>query len=190
MKNSKTKTLVECSIMIALATVLSLIKLYTLPLGGAVTLLSMLPICMISFRHGLKTGLFSSFAYSVLQLCLDIPSLMSWGLTVRIWIGAIIFDYLIAFTVLGIAGIFRKKGTAGIIAGTTLALFLRFVSHVISGTIFFDIWCPEGWQSPFIYSICYNGSFILPELILTLLALSILLKLPQTHSFVYADNNK
>ena len=162
MKNTKTKILVECAILIALSTVLSLVKVWTMPLGGSITLLSMLPVCYISIRHGLKWGLFSSFIYSCVQLFLDLGAAMSWGLTVGRWIGMIAFDYIIAFTVLGIAGLFAKKGMAGVMAGTAAAVFLRFISHIISGTFVFDIWMPEGWANPFVYSLVYNVTFMLP----------------------------
>ena len=167
MKNTKLQKLCVCAIMIALSTVLSLVKIWTMPLGGSLTLLSMLPVCFISIYYGLGAGFASAFVYSLIQLALDIPAAMSWGMDARMWAGCVAFDYIIAFTVLGIAGIFRKKGYGGIIAGTVLACVLRFISHVISGTIFFDIWMPEGWNNPFIYAICYNGAFMLPEVILT-----------------------
>lgn len=165
--NTKTKTLVECAVLIALSTVLSLITVYKMPLGGSLTLLSMLPVCYISVRHGLKWGLGSAFIYSLIQLALDLGPAMGWGLTPWRWVGMIAFDYVLAFTVLGLAGIFAKKGLGGVVAGVAVALALRFVCHVISGAIVFDIWMPEGWSNAWIYSVCYNGAFMLPELIFT-----------------------
>jgi Predicted membrane protein len=170
MQFSKTRILVECALLIAMSTVLSLVKVYQLPLGGSITLLSMLPVCMISVRHGLKWGFASSFVYALIQIALDLGSLMSWGLTPVMWVGSLIFDYVIAFGILGLSGIFTKKGKTGVLLGVALALFLRFVSHVISGTIFFAVWMPEGWNNPFLYSIVYNGSFMLPEIIFTMTA--------------------
>ena len=67
---SKTRTLVECALMIALGTVLANIKIYELPNGGSITLFSMLPFIMISFRHGVKWGLFTGFVNSLLQMLL------------------------------------------------------------------------------------------------------------------------
>lgn len=174
-----TKRLTTSAVMIALATVLSLIKVFKMPLGGSITLLSMLPIVLLSIKYGTKWGLFSAFAYSLIQIALDLSSIMSWGLTLKMWIGSIIFDYVIAFSILGLAGILRDKGKYGIYVGIILALALRFVSHVLSGVIFFDIWCPEGWNV-FLYSICYNGAFMLPEAIFTTIASFILFRLPQT----------
>ena len=176
MKTSKIRILTECAILIALSTVLSMIKVMTMPLGGSITLLSMLPVCYVSIRHGLKWGLFSSFIYACIQLFLDLGAAMSWGLTAGRWAGMIAFDYIIAFTVLGLAGVFAKKGFAGIMTGTTLAVFLRFVCHVISGAFVFDIWMPEGWASPIVYSLAYNGAFMLPELIITVAGAAICYK--------------
>lgn len=177
-KSNKLYLLIECALMVALATVLSFVRVYKLPLGGSVTLLSMLPICMLSIRHGLKWGLGGGFVYAFLQLMLEIGEIVSWGLTPLALIGCILFDYLIAFTVIGLAGIFRKKGRSGMIVGIALALFLRFCSHMVSGTLIFDIWMPEGWSNPFIYSLAYNGSYMLPELIFTVIAAVLLTKTP------------
>lgn len=176
MTKTNTKRLVESALMVALAAVLSLIKIWKMPLEGSVTLLSMLPICLISIRHGVKWGLFVSCFYSVVQIALDLSSLMSWGMTATIWVGALVFDYLLAYTSLGLAGLFRKKGTVGIICGISLSMVLRFVSHFISGTIFFDIWCPDGWNVAW-YSVCYNGAYMLPELIFTVAGTVILSKM-------------
>ena len=131
-KNSVYK-LTLSAVFVALATVLSLIEVIRMPLGGSVTLLSMLPIVMISIMFGLKWGFGTAFVYALGQLALGLPEVLTWGLTPAMLIGTVLFDYIIAFTVLGIAGIFAKKGYAGICGGVALAIFLRFVSHFISG---------------------------------------------------------
>ena len=186
-KNNIVK-LATCAVMIALATALSLIKVVKMPLGGSLTPLSMLPICLISLMYGIKWGLGSGFVYASVQLLLDLPAAMGWGMTPYIWAGMILFDYLIAFTVLGIAGLFRNNGLWGAVGGACLALFCRFVSHVISGTFFFDIWMPENWSSAFLYSICYNGAFMLPELALTGLALFLLLQVKPIKKIVLPES--
>ena len=168
--------MIECAIMVALATVLSTIKLYEAPFGGSVTLLSMLPVSVLSIRLGLKWGITGGFLYALLQMFLDLGKVTSWGLTPAALIGCIIFDYLLAFTVIGLAGLFRKKGRIGMIIGIALAMFLRFCSHLVSGTLIFDIWLPDGWANPFVYSVAYNGAFMLPELIFTVVAVIILTK--------------
>lgn len=172
-KRNRTRVLAECAIMVALATVLSLVKVWEMPLGGSITLLSMLPITLIAIRHGTRVGLFTAFVYAAGQLFLGLPSLMSWGMTPVMWIGSVVFDYLLAFTLLGFAGVFKKHGFPGAVAGIVLACALRFVSHFISGSIFFAVWCPEGWNVV-LYSVCYNGGYMLPELILTVAGASLL----------------
>ncbi len=171
--------MIECAIMVALATGLSFITLFKLPLGGSVTVLSMLPICMLSIRHGIKWGLIGGLLHAVIQLLIDLSAVLSWGLSPAAIVGCFLLDYIVAFTVLGLAGIFRKHGKTGMILGICFALFLRFVSHVLSGTIIFDVWMPEEWSNPFVYSICYNGSFMLPELVLTCVAALGLVSIPQ-----------
>ncbi len=177
-RSSKLRAMIECAIMIALATVLSMIKLYEAPLGGSVTLLSMLPISVLSIRLGLKWGLAGGFLHATLQMFLDLGKVVSWGLTPAALIGCLVFDYLVAFTVIGLAGLFRTKGRIGMICGIALALFLRFCSHLVSGTVIFDVWMPDGWGSPFIYSVAYNGAYMLPELIFTVAAVILLTKTP------------
>ncbi len=177
-KTNKTMALVECAVMVALSTVLSMIKLYHLPLGGSITALSMLPICLFSIRWGTSWGLVSGFLHAAIQMGLALGEVVGWGLSPIALVGCILFDYLLAFTVIGLAGIFRKKGKWGMLAGILLALTLRFVCHLVSGTLIFDIWLPESWSNPFWYSVCYNGSFMLPELIATSIAAFGLLKVP------------
>ena len=177
-----TLRLVTSAIMLALAAVLSMIKIFQLPLGGSITLMSMLPICVLSIKYGTKWGLFSAFVFALIQLAMDLGQIMTWGFTLQMWIGSIVFDYLVAFTVLGFAGIFRKKGVIGIIGGVSLALFLRFVSHVISGGIFLTAW--SQWDNVWIWSLAYNGSFMLPELVFTLIGSTVLFTVPQTHKLL------
>ena len=129
MEKAKIKVLAECGILIALAAVLSLIKIWQLPWGGSVTLFSMLPIALISIRHGVKTGLFSAFVYAVIQLVFGIlfDGLLGWGLTAGALISCILLDYIIAFTVLGLSGLFADKGMGGVIGGTVLAVCALFL---------------------------------------------------------------
>lgn len=185
-KNSN-RTLVQrmvlSSVLIALAAVLSLIKVYKLPLGGSITLLSMLPIAMISVMYGTKWGLWSAFVYSVIQLIFGITmdGLLGWGLTWYALIGTIVLDYLAAFTVLGLSGMLRKKGIVGVVIGTAIALALRFVSHFVSGVIIFGtITSGDSW----IYSLTYNGSYMLPELIITCIGAAVLFNLPQVKRLI------
>lgn len=182
-KNSVYK-LTLSAVFVALATVLSLIEVIRMPLGGSVTLLSMLPIVMVSVMFGLKWGFGTAFVYALGQLALGLASVLSWGLTPAMLIGTLLFDYIIAFTVLGIAGIFAKKGYAGICGGVALAIALRFVSHFISGYVIFrnleqfKIFGNVFANRPFLYSLAYNGFYMLPELVITTVAAAILFRIP------------
>lgn len=186
MKQTNVHAMAECAILISLSTVLSLIKLVPLPLGGAITPLSMLPVCLIPFRHGAKWGFGSTFLYSVLQLIfgLTMDGILAWGLTPQMLIGCIVFDYLLAYTVLGIAGLFRRKGLPGAVAGFSLAFFLRFWSHFLSGCVIFtnlEQWSLFGQifeSHPVLYSAAYNACFMLPELVFTLIAVLLLFRFP------------
>lgn len=180
------------AIFVALATALSLIKIIKMPLGGSVTLLSMLPIVMLSCMLGVKWGLGGAFAYSLLQLFLGIAldGLLGWGLTPVMLIGTILFDYIFAFTALGIAGIFRKKGTSGICLGVALSLFIRFLSHFISGYVIFknleqfEIFGNLFTNRPILYSISYNGFYMLPEIVITTIAAALIFSAPQIKKLI------
>ena len=196
MKNTKTKKLVTCAIMVALATVLSLFTLVEMPLGGKLTPLSMVPIVLISVMYGLKWGFASSFVYSVIQFIfgITIEGLFAWGLTAWSLIGCILLDYIIAYTVIGIAGIFRKKGTVGIIAGSVIALVLRFVSHLLSGVVIFAkyeqfvVFGKEWVGRPWLYSAAYNGFYMLPEIVLTAITIGIIVQIPVVKKTVNTRN--
>ena len=176
--HDKIVRLTASGIMIALATVLSLVTIVKMPLGGSLTPVIMLPICMIAIIYGTGWGLGTAFAYALVQLIIDFSSALTWGLSVPALIACFVFDYILAFTVLGFAGLFRKKGTAGILGGVALALLLRYVCHIISGGTVFAVWLPEEWSDPWIYAAAYNGAFMLPELILTCIAAFALSKVP------------
>lgn len=181
-KTTRTGTLAECAILVALSTVLSFVKIWNMPWGGSITLLSMLPVALISIRHGIKQGLFSSFIYACIQLAMGmlLDGLLGWGLTLGMLIACIALDYIIAFTAIGIAGIFRKRGFAGIMAGTALCVVIRFVSHVLSGVYVFasagKLWNGFETQNVWLYSTVYNACYMLPELILTLVGAAIVFK--------------
>lgn len=179
-KKTDVKKLTLSAVLIALSAGLSMIKVLEMPLGGSITPLSMLPVCMISIMYGCKWGLFCSFIYSLTQLGLGIAAVAGWGLTPEAFVGCIIFDYLIAFSVLGISGMFRKHGVPGYIAGIALGISLRMVSHVISGVVFFASSMPDGWNNPLLYSLAYNGAYMLPEFVLTFVGAVFLLKEPHT----------
>ena len=183
MKKQTTLMLVEGAIMIALATVLSFIQVYKLPWGGSITLLSMLPICLYSIKYGIKQGFAVAFIFSLIQFVQGIADgLFGWGLTPVMLIACILLDYILAYTAIGIAGIFNKNGMAGWLGGTVLALFLRFVFHFLSGVIiwhsFGELWNGFSTENTYLYSFLYNGSYMLPEIIFTAIGAFILFKIP------------
>ena len=187
-KRNRIVRLVTSAILLALAMVLSMIKVYKLPLGGSVTLLSMLPVCMISLKYGVKWGFFCSFLYAFIQLGTDLGEVMAWGMDVRMWIGCIVFDYMLAYGILGLSGIFRKRKTPVMLTGVGIAVTIRFISHYISGAIFFDIWMPEQFDNPYLYSLLYNGSYMLPELIFTLMGAGILFGVPVIRKLIRVES--
>lgn len=185
MKNQKTIILVEGAAMVALATVLSYVRLFKLPWGGSVTLLSMLPIVLFSIRRGVKPGMVVSFAYSLLQFGQGISDgIFGWGLTPVMLIACIVLDYIGAFSVLGLAGLFRKNKLVGWIAGISMAIGLRFVLHFLSGVVIWhsygELWDGFATENSVLYSFLYNGCYMLPELIFTLIGAIVLLKAPQS----------
>ena len=184
MKTS-TYRLVFCGIMVGLGTALSMIPVIKLPLGGTVTLLSMLPVVLISLDFGIVWGFASAFVFSGAQLILGITSsgLLGWGLSGPQLAGCIALDYFAAYTVLGIAGIFGRKKTLSPVFGTALALLLRFLCHFASGYIIFanfeqfSLFGKAFAGRPLLYSACYNGFYMLPEMILTCAAVYIMAKI-------------
>lgn len=183
MKRTRTLALVECALMLAVAVALSYVKLFTLPFEGSITLLSMLPICLVAIRHGTAWGLGTAFAYSWFQILQG--GVFAWGLTPAMLIGSLLLDYILAFTVLGLAGIFRRHGTVGILLGVALACVLRFLSHFFAGVILwanleeFVAFGREWVGRPWLYSLCYNGVYMLPETIFTVLGAFVLFRVPQ-----------
>ena len=184
-KKTNLLKLTECAIMLALATVLSFIKIIQMPMGGAVTLCSMLPIILIGIKYGNVTGALVGLMYSLLQLVFDLPggNVFYMGMSAGVVIIVALFDYLVPFTVLGLAGTFRKIKTEkipmlGSYIGVVLTIIIRFCCHFITGFSIWGQWAPEG-MSKYYYSLIYNGTYLLPELGITLVVAAILLQVPQ-----------
>ncbi|MFI3325321.1 MAG: energy-coupled thiamine transporter ThiT [Clostridia bacterium] len=188
--NSNTKKMAVTAVFLALGTALSFVKIWNMPMGGSVTLLSMLPIALVSITYGLKWGFTCSFLYSLIQLGfgISIDGVLGWGLTPVVLIACFVFDYLLAFTAIGLAGLFRKKGVVGICAGIFIALAIRFASHWVSGAFLFAEWMPEQWSSPYLYSIVYNGAYMLPEIIFTMIGAVLLFKSPIIKKLIDDDS--
>ncbi len=166
MKISKTQALVESAIMIAIATLLSFIKLVDLPYGGSVTVASMLPIIIIAYRHGTGMGLMAGLVYGIIQQLLGLNTL-SYVTTWQSILAVILLDYIVAFLVLGLGGIFRsrfEKQAPALTLGAVLVCVLRYACHVISGaTVWAGLSIPT--KGALIYSFAYNATYMLPEAI-------------------------
>ena len=172
---SKTRTLVECALMIALGTVLANIKIFEMPNGGSITLLSMLPFILVSYRHGTKWGLFTGFVNSLLQMLLGFYAPPAPGLLPLV--GMILLDYVLAFTLLGLAGAIAKpfkNRLVGVAVGTAAVCGIRFLCSFLSGVL---IWgnLSDGLPA-WTYSLTYNGSYMLLETILTTVAAVLIYK--------------
>ena len=191
-KRNSIQKMTLSSVFIALATGLSMIKVINMPLGGSVTLMSMVPIVFISCVLGVKWGLGTAFVYSLIQLGLGIAvdGLFAWGLTPACLIGTILLDYILPFTLLGLSGIFAKKGVLYITLGTALTVILRFLCHFASGYIIFAnfekfvVLGSSFVGRPVLYSICYNGFYMLPELIITVVATALIFRFSQVYKFI------
>ena len=188
MRQSSTRifNLVLGGIMVALGTVLSFIKPFDLPYGGSITLCSMLPIMFYGYRCGPKWGLAAGFVFSVLQLLFGLDDLK--GISALMVVGSILLDYLLAFTVLGLAGMFRGKirnNAAAFTLGCLVTGLLRYVCSFLSGWLlwaqFMTVTDMQDFIANFVpglaeasgtglaifYSLVYNGSYMVPEIVLT-----------------------
>ena len=208
----KTRRLVESGLMIALATILSMLKIFHLPWGGSVTLCSMLPMILLSYRYGVKWGTFSSLVYAALQGILGAVDgtftmvalgaengVYSSGIfVIPYWaavVGILLLDYIIAFTVLGLGGLFRgqKNQPLALTKGVIVAGLARLLVHVVSGFLFFGTFASwffgevgafgEMMMGTFsgnllflLYSIIYNACFMVPEIIITAVCAYLLAK--------------
>lgn len=191
MKNSKLLPYVEGAIVIAMGAVLSMITIFKLPWGGSVTLLSMLPIVVYSNRYGIKQGLVVSFVFSIFQLFQGIgDGLFAWGLTPTMLIACILLDYILAYTVIGLSGMFRQKGEWGRICGAIAALLIRFACHFVSGVVIFHsvgtLWDGFSTDNTLLYSLLYNGSYMLPEIAFTCIGAFVFFKAPAVKKIITA----
>lgn len=165
-QNSKKKLTVRqlsfCAISIALATVLSYIKIFHFPFGGSITLFSMLIAVLPGYFYGLGVGLMTGVAYGALQLVIDPYVIFPIQLVV---------DYFLAFGALGLSGIFTNAKN-GLVKGYIAGILGRYVFVVISGWIFFGEYAWEGWAA-LPYSLVYNGIYIFAEAIITIVIISL-----------------
>ena len=210
--STKTKRITESAMLLAVAIVLELIsKMFIpeMPFGGQITLVSMLPVVLISYRHGVKWGLVSGLAYAMIEMAIGAktvaaafqPGYFGDGTMIVNALIMCVLDYVVAFAVLGIGGCFRNKienrGVA-LMCGSLVALGARYVAHIASGYILFAGWAEwfftqEGfpaWGAQLVaslspemlgltYSVVYNGMYMVPEIIITAVVSLLLARIPK-----------
>jgi thiamine transporter len=163
-KEGKTdvRALTYGALCMAMSFVLSYIKLYSMPLGGSVTLASMLPLLWYSNKFGMRNGFIAGAAYGLLQL-IQKPEIYHWV--------QVLLDYPLAFMMLGLAGSVKNLQL-----GSILGVTGRWICHIISGAVFFGEWMPEGWSNAWVYSAAYNGAYLLVDLIICIVLSFVLAK--------------
>ncbi|MBQ9985227.1 MAG: energy-coupled thiamine transporter ThiT [Oscillospiraceae bacterium] len=166
--NNKTRRLSECAVMIALSTVLSMICIYQAPYGGKVTLGSMVPIIIVCAHiKDFRWGLLACFVYSLVQMLLGFAAPPT--ATIGYFAAVVLLDYIVAFTVLCIVNPISKifgNTLAGVAVGTVIAMLCRFMCHFITGILIWGVYAPEG-QPVWLYSLIYNGGYMIPEAVIT-----------------------
>lgn len=214
MKKQKLYWLVESALMIALGIVLELVSkmiIPEMPFGGQVTIVSMLPVILVSWKYGIAKGLVTGFVYSLIEMMLGAKTVSAAFLPVEedglgIW-GAIlmlVLDYIVAYTVLGLASMYKKaikKNWVSLALGAFTVLVLRYASHIASGYILYGAWAEwfftqEGFYAwgqtilnkfsgnmlSLVYSVIYNGFYMIPEIIITTIVAAVAGKIPQITS--------
>lgn len=171
-KRISTKQTVFSAAALALAFLLSYVKLFSMPYGGSVTLCSMLFVTLIGYWYGPVVGIMSALAYSLLQLFQDGGAWMLSPLQVM-------FDYVFAFAALGFSGFFAKSKN-GLIKGYLVAVFFRALFNTLGGYFFWMDSMPEEFPQSiaFLYPVVYNYGFVIVEAVITV----IILALPATKS--------
>ena len=182
MRNTKVKIVTECAMMVALAFALSCAQLFKMPLGGSVTVASMLPIMLIGVKYGNPIGLSCAFVYSLLQCAQALveSNVFPYCETSTTLVVCVLFDYLVPFTILGFSGIFRKhpifkSDDGNIVLGMSLVVLVRFICHFITGVVIWGQWAPDG-MGKFIYSFLYNGTYLSLDFIICILITVYILK--------------
>lgn len=212
MKKKNMYWLVESAVMIALAVVLEIVAkmvIPEMPFGGQVTIVSMLPVVLVGWKYGIGKGLVTGMVYSFVQMALGAKAISAMIMPAsEDYLGSIgnvilmfLFDYFLAFTVLGLSSIYKKvinNNSVSLALGALTVLFMRYICHIVSGYILFGAWAEwffsqDGFYSwgqtilntfngnalSLIYSIIYNGFYMIPEIIITTIVAAIVGKIPQ-----------
>ena len=209
---TKTKRLTESAMLLAVAIVLELVSKMLIPeqtFGGQITIVSMLPVVLISYRHGMKWGFVAAFAYALIEMALGaktvgaafMPGFFGDGTMIGSAIVMCLLDYLVAYMAMGLGGIFRNrisnKGVA-LMCGSLVALGARFAAHIVSGYLLFSGWAEwyftqdgfPAWGAElvasvgpvalgWIYSAVYNGMYMVPEMVFTAMAAVLIARVPK-----------
>lgn len=209
---TKTKRLTESAMLLAMSIVLELVSksfIPEMPFGGQITLVSMLPVVLISYRHGVKWGLVSGLCYALIEMVIGAktvaaafqPGYFGDGTMILNALIMCLLDYILAFSLLGLGGIFRNKiknPGLSLMCGSLVALGARYLAHVLSGYILFSGWAEwfftqdgfPAWGAKlvqsltpgvlgWVYSLVYNGMYMVPEMILTALASLLIARVPK-----------
>ena len=209
--STKTKRLTESAMLLAIAILLEFLSKAFIPemaFGGQLTIVSMLPVVLISYRHGVKWGFVTAFTYALIEIVIGaktvsaafLPGYFGDGTMIGSAIIMCLFDYILAYSALGIGGIFRnriKNAGVALMCGSLVALGSRYLCHIVSGYVLFAGWAEwfftqEGFPAwgahlvesldsttlGILYSVVYNGMYMLPEMIFTAIA-AILIARPQ-----------
>lgn len=164
------RVLTEGAIFIAAAEILSFLPLYKLPWGGSIDF-AMLPVLLFCTRWGFGPGMLVSCAHAILQTLFEGGIAIGWE--------SILGDFLIAYAVLGVAGIFKGR----FVPGAVVACTARFLVHYVVGATIWAAYMPETFfrmtmTTPWLYSALYNGAYMLPDLVLILVVYALLGKTP------------
>ncbi len=168
-KISNIQMLTESAIMLALSVALNELTPIQFPFGGSVTFFSQLPILIIGYRYGIKQGLLTGFTMGVVEMLFGLKN-FSYVTGIGSYLILIFADYIVAFSVLGLGAMFKNKiknQALSLAAAGAVVSVLRFICHFISGA---TIWSGYAEDTPvLIYSLTYNGGYMLPELIMTVI---------------------
>ena len=209
---TKARKITESAMLLAIAIVLELVAkmvIPEMPFGGQITLVSMLPVVLISYRHGMKWGFVSAFTYALLEMALGaktvsaafLPGYFGDGAMILNALAMCLLDYILAFTMLGLGGIFRNRiqnRGAALACGSLVALGARYLCHILSGYILFSSYAEwfftqdgfPAWGAKLVetlsptllgivYSVVYNGMYMIPEIILTAIVAVIIARVPK-----------
>lgn len=165
MKNNRVRCLTEAAMMAGLSLVLSLVIVFKMPQGGTVTAGCLLPIILLAMRRGPLWAMLAGGVSGLLQFVLTGEALHPLS---------ILLDYILAYGLAGLSG-FSRGGWTKLVVGTVIGCGMRFLAHLVSGATIFASYAPEG-QNVWLYSAVYNGTYMLPELAVTLVEVLVLYK--------------